>query len=409
MNTNYGSFFNRLNLFTNSINSISKNPNQLILDNKISLIAVGIGLGVIGGMYAYNKLSKYNNQLTLNDNSGNILLFNNKLVKTLNSQVKQIEVLDQNYQGPLGIVRCGAHALKNALVGLGLIIPGLQINENWFSRQDVFEDLLNFIYDHNPGIDRNDFENADLSISVLQDAIHILKETDPSLISENLRQFREVCMQCPHLLSSFNVISDFDLIQSFGPLAIDSILNLFEISQSQGPLIHAFIIGDTRAQHWVTILLEKEESGKLNWFGCNSWMNESGNLINLVDYLTQIIQNPEEKIKAMYKEAIDEAIQHDITYFNRDGILQLDPDVPGKSLKIMELDIENAIKAFDLMARMGWLEGDKLQDVEIKEYVKNLQLFSHYVSLNQDPVNCPATEEQKRQLREIGAKLLEIL
>lgn len=325
-----------------------------------------------------------------------------------------IHVLNQTYEaslqkanaGRLGEVRCGVHALKNALVGAGILVSP-SIDHKWFHRKDVFEEILNFTYDTHPEIDRNNYESADISIAVLQDTIEQLKNSDPASLKSNiLREFREVCIQCPNMMSSFNTMEG--TLSTAGNLAIDSMLNLYQVTSQPGPLIHAFMIGDASSgsEHWATLILKKEPGTPNQWYGCNSWFNGPEDL----NRMTSVLENSMDKdnlgsvLENMYGYALAPEIEKYEGYFNPDRTLKIDPD--GKKFNIPSYDIENIPKIYNFMKKVGWLNKFTMQENPgIEKFVKSLRNLTQLISKCEDSTNCPATVEQKAKMGEFVQEL----
>lgn len=315
---------------------------------------------------------------------------------------RMVNVVDQRYQDDLGWVRCGAHALKNALVGLGLAVSP-NVNPDWFTRKDVFEDLLHFIYEVN-GIDewlRNHPLEADISMGHLQNALEVLIHINPvQLNSKNLEEFRLICVNHPQMITTLQAFHG--QFNTFGSLTLDSMSHLYELSKNPGPLLHAFAVGysipdpknpvASEQGHWVTLILKKEEGKELSWIAADSWENQSNHSIEMMKLLIQTMNNIDPVITEMYRVGVAEIIEENFAIAQLNSFLNAD-----SKKKINPVSVKLAQKAFEFMSRVGWLNKAKLdQNPLLKSYVENLKGFAEYMSVDEPESDYhPVTNDER--------------
>lgn len=335
--------------------------------------------------------------------------FQNKIGGFYEEGAKNIvPVLNQTYEGNLGKVKCGAHALKNALVGVGLMVSS-EIDSTWFTQKEVFEDLQKFIYDanHVPEAHRKNQGKADTSIAQIQIAIDALAKCNvATLTSKYLIEFHHVCKKCPHMLSSFNMYNN--QFFSTGKLALSSMSNFYEVSTQPGPLVHAFMMGDPSIGpgHWITIIMKKEKDKLPTFFGCNSWYDQKPIVNEIINNLNQAMLNPTDAMEYMYNEQIAPGIKNSVLSFNHDGTLKYEIKAEGKKCTIQSLDINNALEAFDFMKRMKWLDKQTFEKKPfLFTHAFSLSSFAHCMVNSKEPLNCKITEEQRLKFIEMEKKL----
>lgn len=322
----------------------------------------------------------------------------------LDGETNVVPVLNQKYEGDLGKEKCGAHALKNALVGIGLLVSS-EISASWFDDEKVFEDLQTFIYDANgiSEIDRKKPNTADTSIAKIQVAIDALAKCDvATLKSKYLIEFHHVCKKCPHMFSSFNMYNN--QFFSAGVLALNSISYFYEVSTQQGPLIHAFMMGDPSIGpgHWITIIMKKEKDKPATFYGCNSWHNQQKIIDDIIKNLNNAMKDPIQAIEHMYNDQIAPGIKNSVLSFNDDGTLKYEDPKIGKKMTIQPLHISNALDAFDFMKKMKWLNKQTLQQKSyLNDHVSLLASFAHCMAISKEPHNCKINDEQRLKFIEM--------
>ena len=275
-----------------------------------------------------------------------------------------IRVLDQ-YNGTVnGERRCGVHALKNALLGLCN-----EFRADLFTDKDFYKMIEEFV-ENASGLR----EGQDASIAHLMTALQDLQEPTRNQAFKSYLSLD----QTNHTISMFNGEageyfngSDGSLYGATGGvLSLYSLANLVELSQNKGPKKHAFLFG--MDGHWVTLIYQRDEKGKVTWFACDSGDGGKKRLNVGANLLMNALSQAKEFAETNYYEAAGEIIHQLAQLLDSSGNI-IDQGKKGGLLKNAMGNLQIIEEAFKFMQRLGWLTFQANLSEAVQVYVQDLK------------------------------------
>ncbi|MFA6916896.1 MAG: hypothetical protein WC222_10905 [Parachlamydiales bacterium] len=269
----------------------------------------------------------------------------------------QIQVLDQNIRSG-GYEECGFHALKNALVGVAVAHKMGGISADDFNNPDFYDSFHVFVKSY-----KENWNEGDASIAVLNTALMELSKKDPSELDETKKTIATLYSQ--NTISLFN-LSDDRLVGGQDHTTLDFAANLFNVFKQQGPFTHGFVIGYNG--HWYTLILERDNSKRYHWSGCDSNNPNSKNLYFLKNFLEKIILNPysaEQTTFDIYWKAIGEWILKKSSWLDEKGAFSLKEDKKSLLNKASRDDyVLRIVNTFYFMKRVGWIKQNNPSNIK---------------------------------------------
>lgn len=335
-------------------------------------------------------------------------------------EVYQVPVLNQvNAEGNtytakrIGRQRCGYHAFKNALIGLGVLCQqkGFSL-EQLKTKNDylVCKHAIDFVKPPNNG--PVDMDSLDVGLANVIEALESLRfpkvELDPEL-----KPYHELLLSQFTNIGAFNsevgVVLDrqgnFRGVEpsgvlsgsEAGPDGLTSVANLYEFVSKKGPKVQAFITG--YGDHWITLLLHEDEKGTRVWSALDSQDSYDQLYKSCIDMYEAAMQDIENFIMKSYLGALGGEVKNKTRLFEtveldiKDSEGQpikvskgklLDPNAAGMLLKSARINLDMLYHGYNFMRRVGWLgknipkdsliHGLKIQMTEyLRFYAQNLR------------------------------------
>lgn len=317
-------------------------------------------------------------------------------------------------QGKNDWQKCGYHAFKNAVVALA-VGQGKMKPDAFDKDTAVYQAITAFVELHKTHKHhKSENTEADASIADLTAAWNALKDpADSSHLSlgshsKCLALLKSAVMEGPQ--NSLSVLQTGGSLKEghISPMAWDSLVNLIELSQREGPLHHVFVIGyqlggEEERRHWVTIVLEKDADQRVKWHGLDSAFRgdqAKEGFSPLQRELEEVMnaEDPKEILLKTYNYSMD---FHTLAKRKRWITQEKELNLRGPARVIPVLHA--AAKFF---VRAGWLHGE--QKPEIQEHIANVRAL---IEFYQDKENQERFSDVNGNLLKEGEKdnLLAIL
>lgn len=292
-----------------------------------------------------------------------------QLSSTKQGMCHEVPVLNQYYGVDNGKEDCGAHALKNALVGLALAYEVKEVDKKLLCDVNFYREFYQFLMNCNPEIKTK--KDKDFSIVHLNHLLLTLMGQSP-VTPPAFVPFQKMLSQYPHSISFLNLLkghSDLTMVIS----NLSSLANLHTVATTKGPLSHAFVIGISAGTgHWITLILHKDSSDNYHWFGLDSdpWRNpfeEHCNILNtaIFNYYDVILQTYNKFISADIIRRVN-LIKENMANHDVSELLQIaGPD--------LEFELTSLL---NFMKRVNWL--DNRNDLSITANKNHLLKLTHF-------------------------------
>ena len=262
--------------------------------------------------------------------------------------IESIRVLDQT-QAKEPPIFCGCHALKNGLVALG--VAHGDFDANAFVNSQVYEGIQSLI--------QGKLENGgDVSIAPLSEAWRDLSQRVPS---PGLEAAHRVAEKSVRSLSMVTYEEGMEQFASAGVVGGDEtslphIAGLIEVKQKLGgrePFQHAFLMGS--GGHWVTLVLERNQEGRIKWYGLDSWKNERGRFQGHIRVLEGMLADPQAVATRAFENLVGEDFERKRNWFSPNGQLK-DSQDETRLLEVRNKEkyVNRISCAAEFFERAGW-------------------------------------------------------
>lgn len=347
-----------------------------------------------------------------------------KLINPINHQsFTEIRVMNQRNQRedqpfpvlprnnryiPIGDEACGYQSFKNALVGIAVGFDA-KIPSNTFEDMSVYDYLYSFMKKYRQSDVSGDRDITFAEMPKIFADFAKLKSTEfdkipDGVLRQKIKAIHEAVAAHPTSISIFNLSLEHGkhFFAEFATLT--SLENLKAFTQHPGPITHTVTIGT--GEHWTTILIEKDPTGKIKWYGCDSWPGHTPEeLITNIGVLEEALANIDTDLEIGYRDAVGSNFNRVIAdYFDARGLPKQDlaSQTNLQNWLTSGGDYPNqVVKAFEFVQKSGWLT--KTADPQISQHLKSLKVLANYMALS------PLVEDQYKIKLAAAAEALNAL
>ncbi|MBN9378362.1 MAG: hypothetical protein BGO14_06840 [Chlamydiales bacterium 38-26] len=311
----------------------------------------------------------------------------------------------------IGMQRCGYHAFKNALIGLGILCQQKGFSQEQLSTKKdylVCKHAIDFVIPPNRPVD---MDSMDVSVANVVEALHSLRfpkvELDPEL-----KPYHELLLSQFTNISAFN--SEVEVVMDrqgnylgtkpsgvlsgseAGAAGLASVANLYEFVSKKGPKVQAFITGF--GDHWITLLLHEDDKGTRVWSALDSYDSDDHLYKKCIDMYEATMQDMENFLMKSYLGAIGGEIKNKTRLFETYELDQikdsegqlikvskgklLDPNDAGMLLKSARDTLDMLYHAYNFMRRVGWLGKNIPEDSPINGLRIQMTEYLRFYAIN---------------------------
>lgn len=286
-------------------------------------------------------------------------------VRTRSMPFYQIRCLDQRSgAGAEGMSSCGYHALKNGMAALGVAQGTL--SPEAFTQRQIYTEIQGYV-SQTSAVGGHD----DASIAVLTNG---WREMRAHPTDESLRQVASTPSNLSMLNYYADMFEDYPSIVVGGEAGLPFLANICEVRnklQAEEPFQHAFLVGSDG--HWTTLILDKDPSGQVSWYGLDSWGNNTNRFQEHLDVLERVLMG--DLTRAAYNDSAGDTLNRRAANLSEDG-QPVDQD--ARDMLTGEENIKKYVTrikyAVDFMDRAGWLTEPETYNQEI-ETIQKLTRF----------------------------------
>lgn len=305
--------------------------------------------------------------------------------------LESIKVLDQT-KAREAPVFCGTHALKNAIIALG-VTQGVFTREA-FENQSVYQAFKT-------PIQAKSGKEGDSSIAPLAEFWRELSNSSLASSPETSDTMNAARQVASSAASSLTMLTyEGEVIVQGGQLIIDEVVDsgnvmgdettlpyiasLVELSQkiaSDKPFHHAFVMGSHG--HWVTVVLEKSQDGSARWYGLDSWQNNQSRFATHILVIDKILSQPQDFAKKAFHNLIGQDLERKRNWFTDQGLVK-DPQDQTRLLQEANQNkyISRIGYAAEFFERAGWTNESHPEEFAA---VRALATFYNSNGADQDP------------------------
>lgn len=297
--------------------------------------------------------------------------------------MNQRDQIEPNSPFPIGDEACGYQSFKNALVGMALGM-GAQIPGDTFEDESVYYFFYDFMKKYRQS-EQPGFRDIPVSFMprILGDFAK-LKTIDfnripDAALREKIKAIHKSLIENPNSVSMFNVSQGNGELLLTDVTTLTSLANLKEVSQRPGPFNHAFVMG--AGQHWTALIMEKDVTGTIKWFGCDSWPGSPTSILsNNIETLELALVQIDTVLENGYNNSVGVDFKRLAGHFDAAGLPkqeQLSQHHIGSMLVGNEDYFEKIANSYRFMQRAGWLNGTA--NPKIKGFINDLKVLTNYL------------------------------
>lgn len=362
-------------------------------------------------------------------------------VKTTITTPNQIQEIPSNHKVSEGLVQalvlsqyedttnsgfenCGYHALKNALVAL---IPQASAHdlEKMLNNKDVF--FLFYKYYCTPEIQARNLDKGktDASIIILRDVIDRFSNDPecPKMLLPLQDALRESNMNDSLAIFQMTTTTGDDrglpLFGFFDAGGAEAALKLYRLTSEPGPQTLSCVFGNEVIGHWYTLVIQKSQTGEINFVGMDSMDNAHNNLgqLSALSRLSSLVKSNIGSSESFLKKAFapfDEFISPRANWFAADGSIPSDyeqsllDDKPVPALasvhaptgSTLERNLHHCIQTYAFIDQAGWFSSD---DYWIQSKIVDLEKLVIFYAERLPPSH-PQKEKLENLAKVIGEK-----
>jgi hypothetical protein len=153
----------------------------------------------------------------------------------------------------------------------------------------------------------------------------------------------------------------FPVLRGSDEYSLESVINLKEIIEREGPFRHTFIVG--AQEHWTTLVYEKDSDQNVTWYGLNSRRDIQEEFLRNIPVLESAMKAFEETAFKEYLSSTGKDLDNRASLLmNNNGAFEL---INEQNIEIFfDLDtlepkyLPKLLIATQFMYRMGWLRTD---------------------------------------------------
>jgi len=338
---------------------------------------------VVGDFIASNALQSYLNPKILKKNGG----------------ILQIQVLDQR-KTRFGEEACGYHSWKNALIALA--ITGADNKSDVESLQNLFNDkdfyhkeVVEFFYPN------HSIPQGAKDLSIVEAHRAYTRLITENIKTKNLKKIASIVKKNPSSISFLNPTNEI-LFGGLDESSLSNIENFYKVVMQSGFAVHAIVVG--KFPHWTTLIMERDDRQIITWYGCDSYGNQTGELLKNKELLESFIKNLkglDKQVLIGYVDAVGFDLQNKANWLKK-GVIELllqskkpinvRRNFDSESLNIHAIPRKIGL-AFDFLNNMNLIKNP-----EFKEYLLNIKELADFYTKNLE-----SDHPSAQKMREISA------